>query len=75
MVNRVYNFSAGPSILPTPAIEEASKSVRDLNDIGLSLLEISHRSKDFINIIEEAQQLIRDLLEDFDIILLSDRPG
>ena len=60
---KIHNFSAGPSILPTKAIEDAAKSVRELNDIGLSLLEISHRSKDFINIIEEAQQLIRDLLD------------
>ncbi|MEG1648293.1 MAG: 3-phosphoserine/phosphohydroxythreonine transaminase [Rikenellaceae bacterium] len=57
-----HNFSAGPSVLPRVAIENAAAAVLDLNGIGLSLLEISHRSKDFQAIIDEATDLMRELL-------------
>ena len=52
-----HNFSAGPSILPKNVIRKASESVLDLNNRGLSILEISHRSQDFIDIINEARTL------------------
>lgn len=58
-----YNFNAGPSILPREVIEETAKAVLDLNGIGLSLLEISHRSKDFQAVIDEAVALFKELLE------------
>lgn len=58
-----YNFNAGPSILPREVIEETAKAVLDLNGIGLSLLEISHRSKDFQAVIDEAVTLFKELLE------------
>lgn len=57
-----HNFSAGPSILPREAIENGAKAVLDFNGIGLSLLEISHRSKDFQEVIDEADSLFRELL-------------
>ncbi len=57
-----HNFSAGPSILPRPAIESAAQAVLDLNGIGLSVLEISHRSKDFEAVLDEAVALFRELL-------------
>ena len=57
-----HNFSAGPSILPKNVIQKASKSVLDLNNKGLSILEISHRSQDFIDIINEARTLTKQLL-------------
>ncbi|HHN47602.1 MAG TPA: 3-phosphoserine/phosphohydroxythreonine transaminase [Bacteroidales bacterium] len=57
-----HNFSAGPSILPRIAIENTAKAILDLNNSGLSLLEISHRSKDFQAIIDEAVDLFRELL-------------
>lgn len=57
-----YNFNAGPSILPRVAIENAAKAVLDFEGIGLSLLEISHRTKDFEAVIEEADALFRELL-------------
>lgn len=57
-----HNFYAGPSILPDFTIEETAKAVKDLDNIGLSVMEISHRSKEFTAIIEEAQQLFKDLL-------------
>ncbi|GAB1405597.1 3-phosphoserine/phosphohydroxythreonine transaminase [Lentimicrobium sp.] len=57
-----HNFSAGPSILPQVAIENTAKAVNDLNGIGLSLLEISHRSKDFQAVMDETVALFKELL-------------
>ena len=57
-----HNFYAGPSILSQYAIEETAKGVLDLNGSGLSVMEISHRSKEFIAIMDEAVQLVKDLL-------------
>tara|TARA_B110000003_G_scaffold183363_1_gene182368 strand:+ start:7596 stop:8663 length:1068 start_codon:yes stop_codon:yes gene_type:complete len=53
-----HNFSAGPSILPQEVINQASKSIIELDNIGLSLIEISHRSKEFISIMEEASDRV-----------------
>ncbi len=58
-----HNFSAGPSILPGEVIENTSKAVSDLNGIGLSVMEISHRSKDFQAIMDEAVDLFKELLD------------
>jgi phosphoserine aminotransferase len=57
-----HNFNAGPSILPRIAIENSAKAILDLNGSGLSLLEISHRSKDFQAIIDEAVALFKELM-------------
>lgn len=57
-----HNFNAGPSILPRVAIENTAKAVLDLDGIGLSLIEISHRSKEFQAIIDEAMALMTELL-------------
>ncbi len=57
-----HNFYAGPSILPAFTIENTARAVTDLDGIGLSIMEISHRSKEFTAIIEEAQQLTKELL-------------
>jgi phosphoserine aminotransferase len=57
-----HNFYAGPSILPAMTVQNTSKAVLDLDGIGLSVMEISHRSKEFTAIIREAQQLTRELL-------------
>lgn len=57
-----HNFSAGPCILPQEVFKEASQAILDLNDSGLSILEISHRSKDFVDIMEEARSLALELL-------------
>ena len=51
---KIHNFSAGPSILPQEVIQQASIAVKELYQSGLSLIEISHRSKAFIEIMEEA---------------------
>ncbi|MCH8903091.1 MAG: 3-phosphoserine/phosphohydroxythreonine transaminase [Bacteroidetes bacterium] len=57
-----YNFNAGPAILPRQVIESSSAAVKDLNNSGLSLIEISHRSSDFQAILDEAVALTRELL-------------
>jgi len=57
-----HNFSAGPCILPQEVFQEASKAVLDFNDSGLSILEISHRSKDFVDVMDEARNLVLELL-------------
>lgn len=57
-----HNFSAGPSMLPQEVLEKASQAVLDFNGMGLSLVEISHRSKEFVAVIEEARSLALELL-------------
>jgi phosphoserine aminotransferase len=57
-----HNFYAGPSIMPQHTIEKTAEAIQNLDGIGLSLMEISHRSKEFEGIMEEAQQLFKDLL-------------
>lgn len=57
---KLHNFGAGPCILPQPVFEEASKAVLDFN--GLSILEISHRSPDFVQVMDEARSLVKELL-------------
>ena len=57
-----HNFSAGPSILPREVIEQTAQAVLDFNGSGLSILEISHRSKDFQAVLDEAVALFKELL-------------
>jgi len=61
-VERVFNFSAGPAVLPVPVLEEAQRDLLALPGCGASILEISHRSKQFAAIIETAEQRLRSLL-------------
>jgi phosphoserine aminotransferase len=63
MTDRVWNFSAGPANLPLPVVEEAREHLLALPGAGASILEISHRSDAFTNVIEEAEANLRDLLE------------
>lgn len=58
-----YNFNAGPSMLPREVIENTAKQILDFNGSGLSLMEISHRTKDFQAVIDEAMALIKELLQ------------
>ena len=57
-----HNFNAGPCILPQVALENTAKAVLDLDGIGLSLITISHRSKEFQAIIDETEALWMELL-------------
>lgn len=69
-----HNFFAGPAILPASVIKEASEAAADWNGMGLSILEISHRSKEFVAIMDEAEALIRELLnvsDDYAVLFLT----
>ena len=59
---RVYNFSAGPAVLPEEVLKEAAEEMLDYRGTGMSVMEMSHRSKAFQQIIDEAEQDIRDLM-------------
>ena len=59
---KIHNFSAGPCILPQEVFEKAAQAVLNLNNSGLSILEISHRSEAFIVIMEEARSLVLELM-------------
>jgi len=58
-----HNFNAGPSILPREVFEEASKAILNFNDTGLSILEIGHRTPLFEAVLDEARQLLRELMK------------
>ncbi len=61
-MSKVHNFSAGPCILPQEVFKEASEAILNFNNLNLSLIEISHRSKDFVAVMEEARSLVKELL-------------
>ncbi len=61
-MGRVYNFSAGPAVLPEEVLKEAADEMLDYKGTGMSVMEMSHRSKAFDDIIKEAEQDIRDLM-------------
>ena len=69
-----HNFFAGPAILPAPVLKQAAAAVTDFEGMGLSILEISHRSKQFVAVMEEAEALVRELLEvneDYAVLFLT----
>ena len=59
-MSRVYNFSAGPAVLPEEVLKEAADEMLDYQGSGMSVMEMSHRSKVYDNIIKEAEQDLRD---------------
>jgi len=62
MPDRIYNFSPGPATLPYEVLTQAAKDIVNYNDRGIGLIEMSHRSKDFIAVTDDAEQKIRQLL-------------
>lgn len=68
-----HNFSAGPSILPQYTIEKTAEGIKNFAGTGLSVMEVSHRGKEFIAVMEEAQALFRELLnipDDYSVLFL-----
>lgn len=61
-MSRVYNFSAGPAVLPESVLKQAAAEMLDYKGCGMSVMEMSHRSNVFQNIIDEAEQDLRDLM-------------
>lgn len=73
MEKRIYNFAAGPAILPEPVLKEAQEQLWALPGVGMSILEISHRSKTFDKIIAEAKDGLKSLLsinDDYELLFL-----
>ena len=62
MVERVFNFSPGPAVLPYEVLEQASRDVVNFQGLGMGLIEVSHRSKQFIAVMDEAEALLRELM-------------
>ncbi len=72
-MGRVYNFSAGPAVLPEEVLKEAAGEMLDYGGSGMSVMEMSHRSKVFETIINEAEQDLRDLMnipDDYSVLFL-----
>lgn len=63
MANRAYNFNAGPAALPLEVLRQAQEELVEYQNIGMSIMEISHRSKQYEHVNEETQQLVKELLE------------
>jgi phosphoserine aminotransferase len=62
MTDKIHNFSAGPAVLPLPVLEEAQRDLVALPGVGMSIMEISHRSKAFDDILAETKKNLRELL-------------
>ena len=73
MTERIFNFSAGPAVIPVPVLEEAQRDMLALPGVGMSVMEISHRSKTFDEIIAGAEAGLRELLgipKDYAVLFL-----
>jgi phosphoserine aminotransferase len=73
MPDRIYNFSPGPATLPYEVLVQAAKDIVNFNNKGIGLIEMSHRSKEFIQVVDECEMLLRDLLsipENYKILFL-----
>src|SRR5262245_3237402 len=73
MTTRIFNFSAGPAVLPEPVLAEVQRDLMALPGVGASILEISHRSKAFDDIIKQAELNLRTLLgipDDYEVLFL-----
>jgi phosphoserine aminotransferase len=69
----IHNFNSGPSILPKEVYEQASNAILNFNNTGLSILEIGHRTNEFQAVMDEAQQLVKELMQlndDFEVLFL-----
>jgi len=72
-MSKVHNFSAGPAILPQSAIDASIEALKNFSGTGLSLLEVSHRSKEYEAVVNEATQLVKEILklnDDYSVIFL-----
>jgi len=73
MTERIFNFSAGPAVIPVPVLEQAQRDMLSLPGVGMSVMEISHRSKTFEAIIQGAEAGLRELLaipENYHVLFL-----
>ena len=73
MVDRVYNFSPGPATLPVEVLQEAAKDIVNYKETGIGLIEMSHRSKEFMEVAETTEKLLRELMnipENYKVLFL-----
>lgn len=73
-MNRVHNFSAGPAVLPVPVLEAAKQACTDYNGCGMSVMEMSHRSKEIVSLFDETSANVLDLMnlssDDYSVLYL-----
>ena len=72
-MSTIYNFSAGPAVLPKAVLEKAREEMLDWSGSGMSVVEMSHRSKEFLSIAENAEQDLRSLIglsDEYQILFL-----
>jgi phosphoserine aminotransferase len=72
-MSRVFNFSAGPAVMPDTVLDRIRNDIPDWNGTGMSVMEVSHRSKEFVSVAEKAAQDLRDLLvipDDYSVLFL-----
>ena len=62
-MNKVHNFSAGPAILPQEVIDSCAAAVKNFSNTNLSLIEVSHRGKEFVAVMEEARSLVKKIMK------------
>ena len=77
MPNRLFNFSAGPAVLPVEVLEEARENLLSLGDTGVGIMEHSHRGKAFLEVYEETVALCRELAnipDDYHVLFLQGGP-
>ena len=60
---QLHNFNSGPAILPKEVLDQAAAAIHNFNNTGLSILEIGHRTSHFVEVIEEARQIVKRLME------------
>lgn len=73
MTDRIFNFSPGPAVLPYEVLEQASRDIVNFQGLGMGLIEVSHRSKQFIAVMDEAEALLRELMgipENYKVLFL-----
>ena len=72
-MSRVHNFSAGPAALPEPVLERIREDIPDWSGTGMSVMEVSHRGRDFVETAEKAESDLRELLgvsDDYSVLFL-----
>jgi phosphoserine aminotransferase len=70
---QLHNFNSGPSILPREVLEQAAAAIHNFNGTGLSILEIGHRTNEFVSVVEEAKQIVKKLMDigdDYEVLFL-----
>lgn len=73
MMTKVHNFSAGPAILPKEVIDECISALQNFSNTNLSLIEVSHRGKEFVKVMDDARQIVKDIMglgDDYEVIYL-----